>query len=100
MGGIMMGVDNGTNAVQLSNTPNPVNVETKIEFNAATETSARLVVIDQSGSEVAVLVDGTVNAGYNSVTMNVADYNLASGVYYYTLTINGTTTTNKLIVVK
>ncbi|MCK5742162.1 MAG: T9SS type A sorting domain-containing protein, partial [Chlorobi bacterium] len=99
-GGIMMGVDNGTNAVQLSNTPNPVNVETKIEFNAETETSARLVVLDQSGREVAVLVDGPVSAGYNSVTMNVADYKLASGVYYYTLTINGTTTTNKLIVVK
>ncbi len=72
----------GTTAV-LGAYPNPFARETTIRFATTDATDARLVIYDVTGREVAVLLDGTVDAGTHDVVFNARG--LASGLYVYRL---------------
>lgn len=93
--------DNGFELAQ--NYPNPFNPSTVIRF-AIAETQnlaslrTRLRVVDILGREVAVLIDRTMPAGSHSVTFDAS--NLPSGVYLYTLEVEGMTTTKRMVLVK
>ncbi len=84
------------------NYPNPFNPVTKISFNVASNGSAKLVVFDAIGREVAVLVNEDLKAGEYAVSFNAS--NLPSGMYLYRLTVSGDkasfTSTKKLVLVK
>jgi photosystem II stability/assembly factor-like uncharacterized protein len=71
----------------LQNSPNPFRGETQLGFTLATNAHARLVVHDASGRLVATLADGELEAGPHRVRFAPAD--LASGVYRYTLIVDG-----------
>jgi hypothetical protein len=66
------------------NYPNPFNPETAISFTVAAAGTAKLVVYDALGREVATLYDGIAEPGrmYN-VRFNGAG--LSSGMYFYRL---------------
>lgn len=68
------------------NYPNPFNPTTQIGFELPERSNVRLAVFNVIGEEVAVLVDGETEAGYQSVQWSVtngAGASLPSGVYIY-----------------
>ncbi len=86
------------------NYPNPFNPNTTIKYqissNVKGQTSdVRLVIHNLLGAEVKTLVHEKQNAGNYSVGFNGS--NLSSGVYYYSLYINGMKMqTNKMVLIK
>ena len=65
------------------NYPNPSNPSSKVDFQLQTDSRVSLKVYDLTGREVAVLVNGQLEAGYYTVDFN--GNNIASGIYFYRL---------------
>jgi hypothetical protein len=80
------------------NHPNPFNPSTRIEYAVPTSGNVTLRVFDMLGREVAVLVNGMVEAGWYSVNFNA--HNLSSGVYLYRLESRGFAQTLKMVILK
>jgi hypothetical protein len=80
------------------NHPNPFNPSTQIEYAVPTAGNVSLRVYDMLGREVAVLVDGMVEAGWYSVNFNAQS--LSSGVYLYRLESGGFAQTLKMVILK
>jgi hypothetical protein len=80
------------------NYPNPFNPSTTINYSVVEGTDVRLSVYDVSGKEVKVLTNGYKQPGNYSVTFNADD--LASGVYYYRISMNGFDRTHKMVLLK
>jgi flagellar hook assembly protein FlgD len=76
----------------LPNTPNPFNPSTTIAYELARDSHARLDVFDARGAHLRTLSDGFERAGLHRVEWNGTDLRdtpLASGVYFYRLTVDG-----------
>ena len=82
------------------NNPNPFNATSAINFLLPEVSHARLVVTDIYGRELATLLDKVMPAGISTININAADLNLASGVYFYTLTVNSKSDTRTMVIVK
>jgi hypothetical protein len=70
------------------NYPNPFNPSTQLRFELPEASVVKLTVYNVLGQEVATLVNGVVEAGFQSVTWNTENSNgksFASGVYLYRL---------------
>lgn len=80
------------------NYPNPFNPSTLIRYQLPVSSFVSLKVFDMLGREVAVLVDGKVNAGSHEVTFNAKG--LSSGVYFYRLETNGFVDTKQFTLIK
>ena len=84
------------------NYPNPFNPSTVIRFTVPGGSDARknvnLKVYDLLGRQVSVLVSGTKTAGNYSVTFNAE--NLPSGIYFYSLEIDGQRATKKMVLLR
>ncbi len=80
------------------NYPNPFNPETAIPFELSAPGHASMRVYDTLGRDVATLVDATLPAGSHRV-MWTPD-GLPSGIYYYTLDVNGESRTKSLLLMK
>jgi hypothetical protein len=65
------------------NYPNPFNPRTVITYSVPEETQVSLIIYDEAGREVEVLVDELRSAGQHQVSFDAR--HLASGVYYYQL---------------
>ena len=67
-------------AAQLAqNFPNPFNPATRIDFTLTRRSQTHLSVTDVAGREVAVLVNGALDAGAHQIEWRPAD--LPSGLY-------------------
>lgn len=97
----------GVNPVQSSvaseyklytNYPNPFNPETNIRYSIPKRDFVSIKVYNSIGKEVSSFVNKIQEAGVYEVKFNGAD--LSSGVYYYKLTTNGFTDTQKMILIK
>ena len=77
--------------------PNPTNTNTTVSFSLSNESNVTINVTDLAGKIVYTNTLGTVNGAQN-VTVNTE--NLTSGVYMVNVSINGTVSTEKLIVKK
>jgi hypothetical protein len=81
------------------NYPNPFNASTYIKFNLFKSSVVKLVINDLPGREVEVPVSGKLPQGENTVRIDANNY--ASGIYFYTLYIDGKfMETKKMILVK
>ncbi|NUN69917.1 MAG: T9SS type A sorting domain-containing protein [Bacteroidetes bacterium] len=80
------------------NYPNPFNPVTTIRFHLAEPADVRLTVYDPLGREVRRLTEGRRNAGTHTVPFDAAD--LASGVYYYTVTAGSRSAVKRMLLVK
>ena len=69
------------------NYPNPFNPSTKIHYAIPFDGKVSLTIYDNSGKEVAKLVNNNLTAG--NYTANFDASSFASGVYYYRLNLNG-----------
>jgi hypothetical protein len=78
------------NSYDLSqNYPNPFNPSTKITYNITKPGLINLSVYDISGKLIKILVNKSQSSGIHS--LEFTGNNLPSGIYYYTLKVNGTT---------
>ena len=83
----------------MQNYPNPFNPVTNIRFSLPKISNVTLKVYSAEGKEVAVLVNNEiVNAGTKEVSFNAS--NLASGVYFYTITAGDFRETKKMLLLK
>jgi len=80
---------NLTDEVTLKNYPNPFNPSTVISYSLNGSGYVSLKIYDVTGREVASLVNEYQMTGSHTANFNAS--NLSSGVYYYSLTFNGTT---------
>jgi hypothetical protein len=80
------------------NYPNPFNPQTKISYSVPKESYITLKVYDLLGKEVAIVAQGTKEAGEYSVVWN-AD-NVPSGVYFFRLQAGTFVQTNKMVLMK
>ncbi|MBS1493404.1 MAG: T9SS type A sorting domain-containing protein [Bacteroidetes bacterium] len=82
------------------NYPNPFNPSTKINYEIKSSGFVSLKVYDLLGKEVATLVNEKQNAGSYAMDFNSTEFNLPSGIYFYTLKTDGFTETKKMVLVK
>lgn len=97
--GILAVVDNQIYKNELINYPNPFNSDTHISFWISDNSFIKLNVYDISGKEIEVLVNEYKNRGQYKI--NFSSNNYSSGVYFYSLIINGTIIkTNRMLIIK
>ncbi|MDR3628231.1 MAG: T9SS type A sorting domain-containing protein [Ignavibacteriaceae bacterium] len=80
------------------NYPNPFNPSTTINFSIPKVSNVKIVIYNILGKEVATLANGEMKAGNYNVTWNAA--NIASGVYFYTISTPNFTSTKKMVLLK
>ena len=81
------------------NFPNPFNPNTSIVFDLPEQNTVNLRVFNSIGQEVATLVNGNLSSGRHTVDFD--SKNLASGIYFYTMTAgSGFTATQKMLLLK
>lgn len=81
------------------NFPNPFNPFTMIKFSLAKMSMAKLVIYDAVGQEISQPVNNFLQAGDHAARFDAGD--LASGIYYYSLFIDGALfETKKMILIK
>ena len=78
--------------------PNPFNPTTKVDYSVEQAGNLRLSVYNILGQEVAVLHNGFQTEGSYQAVWNAGE--LASGVYYINMMMNGYTETKKAVLVK
>ncbi|MEM1041271.1 MAG: T9SS type A sorting domain-containing protein [Bacteroidota bacterium] len=78
--------------------PNPVREAATVEFALSEAGTVRLTVYDLLGREVAVLADGTLDAGFHTATLGGAG--LPSGTYLVRLSAAGQVETQRVTVVR
>ncbi len=71
------------------NYPNPFNPETNLEFGISELGFVSLKVYDVVGNEIATLVNETKPAGSYNYQFSTVNYQLSSGIFFYTLTVDG-----------
>ncbi|MCX7611862.1 MAG: choice-of-anchor A family protein [Ignavibacterium sp.] len=80
------------------NYPNPFNPVTTIKFSLPKDGFVKLSVYDILGREVSSIVNEFKSAGNYSVNFDAA--NLASGVYFYKIEVNGFSDIKKMTIIK
>ena len=80
------------------NYPNPFNPLTSIRYQLPDAGYVKLEVFDVSGSRVALLVDGSRDAGVHEVTWDASG--LASGLYFYHIQAGDFAAVKKMMLVK
>ncbi|HEX2961037.1 MAG TPA: phosphodiester glycosidase family protein [Ignavibacteriales bacterium] len=80
------------------NYPNPFNPSTIIEFSIMQEANTSLKVFDLLGREVAVLLNGRLNAGSHRAVWDASG--VPSGIYFYRLQSGNFVETKKMMLVR
>ncbi|GAB5407709.1 MAG: hypothetical protein BalsKO_00740 [Balneolaceae bacterium] len=80
------------------NYPNPFNPTTKINYSIASPGYTTLKVFDTLGREIVTLVDEHKTSGHYSVNFQAS--RLSSGVYFYILTSNNFSQTQRMVMIK
>ncbi|MCB0266478.1 MAG: T9SS type A sorting domain-containing protein, partial [Calditrichaeota bacterium] len=99
---LITGIDIGENLIQDfrldQNYPNPFNPATTIEFSLPQSGFVTLKVYNMLGEAVAGLIEAYQPAGRYTVNFDAG--NLTSGIYYYTLAVNGVKQTRKMLLLR
>jgi hypothetical protein len=80
------------------NFPNPFNPVTQIKFNIPESGFVKLEIYNLVGQKVSTLINSELNSGYHSIEFNAGDF--SSGVYVYTISVNGFSSSKKMILMK
>ncbi|MFW5662673.1 MAG: immunoglobulin domain-containing protein, partial [Bacteroidota bacterium] len=83
-----------------SNTPNPFNSTTQIKFYLPAAADVSVRITDNFGKDISTLLDDFIGAGEHTVDFESDDHNLSSGVYYFTIAIDGVQHTRRMVLVK
>ena len=101
--GAATGIGNDTPDIRatralLQNHPNPFNPVTTIRFTLAKAGRVSISIYNVAGVKVASLLDGHKEAGAHSTQFDASS--LASGVYFYQVSMLGVVQTGKMVVLK
>ncbi len=80
------------------NYPNPFNPSTNIFFSIPEDAEVKIIIYNNVGEKIAELVNQYFTKGTHNVVFNAA--NLPSGVYYYQMSADSYSKTNKMILLK
>jgi hypothetical protein len=83
---------------EISNFPNPFNPSTKFSYHVKEDGIVSLKIFDNTGRQVATIVDGYVPKGRYEVEWDASQ--LSSGIYFYRFQRGYTSITHKLLLVK
>ncbi len=86
------------NFILSQNYPNPFNPTTKFKIDIAKSSFTKVIVYDVLGREVATLVNQQLQPGTYEVNWDASNY--PSGVYFYRLTTQSYSATQKMILLK
>ena len=92
---------NGYNLQQ--NFPNPFNPETKINYELSRTSKVLIKVFNELGKEVRILVNKEQPAGRYQVVWDGRNNNyqpVATGIYFYQLSVEGTAQSKKMVLLK
>jgi len=87
----------------LKNYPNPFNPRTTISFEIAEKGKTEVEIYNVKGQKVKTLLSENLEAGNHSVIWNGKDNNeklVASGMYFYKVSVNDNQRINKMIMIK
>ena len=87
-----------SNFVLKQNYPNPFNPLTRISYGLDITSNVKLSLYDVRGGFVETLINKRINAGNHDFMLDAS--HLSSGVYFYTMTVDGSSQTRKLILMK
>jgi hypothetical protein len=76
-----VGISEKTNTVDLAVYPNPANEQLTVQYTLAAATSIQVSIINTLGQTIAVVANGNVAAGKQSLTIDLNTLNLAPGIY-------------------
>lgn len=101
--GSLVGIPGNNNGIPIryaleQNYPNPFNPVTSIKYQLPKSSQVKITVFDLLGKEIAVLVNGNVEAGYHTAEFDGS--NFASGLYLYKIEADGFTDVKKMMLVK
>lgn len=82
------------------NYPNPFNPQTVISFKITVAAYVNLRIYDFLGRDITTLVNEFKPDGNYSIRFSTNDFQLSSGVYFYTLTVNGNSLAKKMLLLK
>lgn len=77
--------------------PNPTHGQTTVSLNIIEESNINVTVVDMMGREVAVLANGKYQQGTQEFAFDASGNNVAGGLYFVKLTVNGNVYTKKLV---
>jgi Secretion system C-terminal sorting domain len=80
------------------NFPNPFNPATKIPFRLRNSAYVKLVIYNVNGQVVKTLVNEKLSAGSYEYDFNASE--MASGTYFYRITVDGNTLTKRMMLLK
>ncbi len=86
------------NFVLEQNYPNPFNPSTNISFSLPMTSTVKLQVLDVLGHEVAMLINGRLEAGVHQITF--VSQELSSGVYFYRLQAGAQVIMKKMVLLR
>jgi hypothetical protein len=86
----------------LQNYPNPFNPETTIEYSIASTTNVIITVFNPLGQKVSVLTNTVKTPGNYTAHFNAASVSrqIASGIYYYSISTDSFFKTRKMLLIK
>jgi photosystem II stability/assembly factor-like uncharacterized protein len=97
-GVVDMGENLVTQTTLFNNYPNPFNPTTTISFSLTNMSSVKLTIFNSKGEMVSEILNKDMGRGLHSVNFNGESLN--SGLYFYSLDVNGVRDTKKMILVK
>lgn len=105
---VKLQIDSPSEFVLQQNYPNPFNPSTTIKYEIPKSSFVKLSIFDLLGREIATPVNQVQNAGYHEITFNAENLasgisargGYASGVYIYTINVNGFTQSKKMLLMK
>jgi immune inhibitor A len=92
-----------TSIALAANYPNPFNPTTTIGFSTAESGRAQLDVFNSLGQLISTIYDGPISAGYSEFAWTATDgrgQQLASGVYFYRLSLGDQRVTKKMVLLR
>ena len=88
----------GKGTFQLTNAPNPFLRGTTFTFYLPKRSEVSLKVYDLRGGEVATVLTGTREAGWQHASLDAGE--LATGLYFYRLRVGGASVASKMLLVR
>jgi len=97
-GVIQVGINEVENTNDLSVFPNPATENANLMYTVNQSGNVKLDLLDVYGKLVATFIDEKQTAGTYTRAINISEKNLAKGIYFARLTINGETGVKKIVV--